>query len=329
MRPPAFWQETEGRDAAFVLRGLLTPVSWAYAAATARRIATVEPFRASVPVVSIGNLTMGGTGKTPLVRLVRRLLIERGLGAAGLSRGYGGRLKGPVCVDAGLHTAQDVGDEPMLLAADGAMWVARDRAAGARAAISAGAQALVLDDGHQNPSLHKDVRIVVVDAEAGFGNGYVFPAGPLREPVAAGLKRTNGVILMRSGPERVGDPVDFLPWDGPIMEAWLAPLGDVPSGPLVAFCGIGRPKKFADTLRKMGADVTDLIPFPDHHPYQADELKRLAALAKERGARLVTTEKDAVRLPLDFRADVKTIRVETHLADPTALAALLLFGDAA
>jgi len=329
MRPPAFWQETEGRDAAFVLRALLTPLSWAYAAATAHRIATTEPFQASVPVVSIGNLTMGGTGKTPLVRLVRRLLVERGLAASCLARGYGGRLKGPVRVDVGAHTARDVGDEPMILAADGEMWVARDRPEGARAAIEAGAQALVMDDGHQNPTLQKDVRLVVVDADAGFGNGCVFPAGPLREPIVAGLKRADAVILMRSGPERVGEAVDFLPWDGPLIEAWLAPLGEAPTGPLVAFCGIGRPKKFADTLKEMGADVTDLIPFPDHHPYQNQELQRLAALAEERGARLVTTEKDAVRLPPDFRARVEIIRVETQLADPGALANLLPRRDVA
>lgn len=319
MRAPEFWSgRAEGRDAAPMLRALLTPVSWLYAAAAAARLATTTPTHADAPVICVGNVSVGGVGKTTVVRAVRALLRARGVEAHALSRGHGGRIPGPVRVDPAIHAASDVGDEPLLHARDGPAWIARNRVAGAQAAVAAGARAIVLDDGFQNPTLAKDLSLVVVDAQDGFGNGAVLPAGPLREPVATALARADAVILMGDGPA-VDDPrlarVTRL-------RAWIEPVGAAPEGPLVAFAGIGRPQKFFDTLAARGGDLVDAVPFADHHPYSESDLAFLAKLAGERGARLVTTEKDHVRLPVAARSAILTLPVTARFADEAALAAL-------
>jgi tetraacyldisaccharide 4'-kinase len=323
MRPPAFWSIAEGRDAAPMLRLLLTPPSWLWAQVTARRIARAAPVRAGVPVVSIGNLTLGGTGKTPLARLVRTRLAALAEGPVCIvSRGHGGRLEGPVLVDPTMHTAHDVGDEPLMLARDGPVIVSRDRAAGAALAEASGHRAIVLDDGHQNPALSKALSIVVVDGQTGFGNGRVCPAGPLREPVAAGLARADGVIWMGGDP---GEARDRLPgFGGPVLAASLVAEPFTHEGPVLGFCGIGRPEKFDTTLRSLGLQVEDMLPFPDHHVYRPRELAALAARAAATGARLVTTEKDMARLPPDFAQAVYVVRVAARMSDPAALDALLV-----
>ncbi|MEO6341275.1 MAG: tetraacyldisaccharide 4'-kinase, partial [Caulobacteraceae bacterium] len=197
---PRWWYVRSGAPAP-VSRLLLRPVSWIWAAATARRVAQPPRLDPGVPVISVGGLTVGGVGKTPVVRALLRRLRDRGLGAHALSRGYGGRLEGPVRVDPGRHGAADVGDEPLMLARDFPVWVSRDRVAGAKAAVTGGAEALVLDDAHQNPALAKTLSLVVVDGETRdgewpFGDGAVFPAGPMREPLVAGLKRADAVVVM-------------------------------------------------------------------------------------------------------------------------------------
>lgn len=307
MRPPAFWTVREGREAAPVLRALLTPLSWAYAAATARRIATARPVRLAAPVISVGNLTAGGAGKTPIVRALCYWLRERGIDAHVISRGYGGRLEGPLRVDLQRHGAMDVGDEPCMLARDLSVWVARDRAAGGLAAVAAGAQAIVLDDGHQNPSLCKDLSFVVVDAETGLGNGRVLPAGPLREPAAAGLERADAVILVGRG-----EP-DFPAHGLPVLRGLVESQASLRPGPKVAFCGIGRPAKFEETLRAIGAEIVAMAPFPDHHPYTRSDLDRLQRLAEAHGAGLVTTEKDAARLGSALPAAAEVVRVSVAI----------------
>ncbi|MBU6372662.1 MAG: tetraacyldisaccharide 4'-kinase [Alphaproteobacteria bacterium] len=320
MRAPEFWSgHAQGRDAAPMLRALLTPVSWLYAGAAALRQATTTPSRVGAPVICIGNVSVGGVGKTPIVRAVRALLAARGVTAHALSRGHGGALKGPVRVDPDLHGAGDVGDEPLLHARDGPAWIARDRLAGARAAAAAGAAAIVMDDGFQNPTLAKDLSFLVVDARDGFGNGAVLPAGPLREPVAAALSRADAVILMGEG-DAENDPRLA---QRPVLHAELTPAGPAPDGPLVAFAGIGRPQKFFDTLTALGADLADAVPFADHHPYTAQDLDFLLKLAADRGARLVTTEKDHVRLPAAARSAILTLPVTARFADEAALAAFL------
>ena len=210
-----------------------------------------------------------------------------------------------------------MGDEALLHARDGATLIARDRAAGARLAATMGARALILDDGHQNSRLVKDASIVVIDASAGIGNGRVFPAGPLREPLADGLARADGFVL-------VGDGAAPSWLEGrAVARARLAPLAPPPPGPLVAFAGIARPDKFFDTLRAEGGELAECIPYPDHHPFSDRELTWLARLADERGARLITTEKDWVRLGHAWRARIRTLPVRAAFEDEAAFDALL------
>lgn len=323
MTPPHFWQVEEGREAAPFTRALLTPLSWIWAAVTADRIARANPVDPGAPVICVGNLTVGGAGKTPVVRALRARLSKAGLAATVLSRGHGGRLKGPVAVDPSIHAAADVGDEPLLHAADGPTVIARDRLAGARAAVAAGAQTVLMDDGHQNPSLAKALSLVVVDAQTGWGNGRIVPAGPLREPVAAGLARADAVILMRGSAGEVGGPRPDLPTGKPVLEAWTEPVAWPPQGRYLAFCGIGRPAKFEATLRELGLDPISFAVFPDHHPYSLGDIERLRVRAAADNARLLTTEKDKVRAPARYRPALETVKIAVRFADPAALDALL------
>jgi tetraacyldisaccharide 4'-kinase len=286
-------------------------------------VAKTTPERVERPVICIGNVTLGGAGKTPLTRTLRERLTARGLKVATLSRGHGGALKGPTLVDPARHSAADVGDEPLLHAADGLAVIARDRVAGARTAIAADADIVVMDDGFQNPMLHKDVSILVFDEGFGVGNGRLVPAGPLREALSDGLSRADAVVVMRTAPAPGARP-DYL--DGfkkPILDAWLEPTIAAPPGRLLAFAGIARPDKFFHTLEQIGATLVDGASYPDHHVFSEGELNWLAKLADDREARLITTEKDAVRLPAAWRAKILTLPVRARLADPAALDGLL------
>lgn len=322
MRAPAFWTIRHGRDAAPMLRLLLSPLGWLYGASVARRLAKSVPLRLPIPVISLGNVSVGGTGKTPLAHLVRAELSDLVSGpVAILSRGYGGGLDGPLRVDPTKHSATQVGDEPLMLAHDGLVIVARDRAAGGQFALAHGMKALVLDDAHQNPTLVKDLSIVVVDGATGFGNGCLVPAGPLREPAANGLARADVVVVMGPLSQDGGD--DLADYTGPVLNAELVPEPISIAGKVLGFCGIGAPEKFDATLRALGLDVVDMFPFPDHHPYSAKDLARLSAAAAANQATLVTTQKDFVRLPADFGAQVRVIPVTATLSEPAALRAIL------
>jgi tetraacyldisaccharide 4'-kinase len=238
---------------------------------------------------------------------------------------------GPTRVDPSLHTARQVGDEPLMLSSDGLVFICRDRPEGARAAARTGVTCVVMDDGHQNPTLHKDLSIVVVDAASGIGNGAVFPAGPLREKVADSLKRAHAVIVIHPkpvDPETTWTDADNRPdWIRscllPVLDAWLEPRSAPPEGPIVAFAGLARPDKFFGSLRSAGADVRDLVPFPDHHPYSAKDMEALGNVASAHEARLVTTEKDAARLTEAQRFQVHVFGVDIKFADPAALASVL------
>ncbi|MDX2238448.1 MAG: tetraacyldisaccharide 4'-kinase [Hyphomonadaceae bacterium] len=316
MQPPEFWTgQAEGRDRAPALQAALAPLGALYALGADARRALTRPQRAPAPVVCVGNLTVGGGGKTPIVRALRARL---GPDAHVLARGYGGVERGPLRVDAA-HSAHDVGDEPLLHARDGVTWIARDRYAGAVSAAEHGARAILLDDGFQNPGLHKDLSLIVIDAGYGIGNRKVFPAGPLRERLSAGLKRADAFIVM-------GEPsvdLSFLQrTDKPVLHARLEPSLAAPRTPLIAFAGIARPMKFFDTLRKLEADLVDCVPFLDHHPYATDDMDWLRAMALERGARLITTEKDATRLGA-LGQDILVMPVKAYFDDEAALEALL------
>jgi tetraacyldisaccharide 4'-kinase len=315
------WWYRRGRREMATTRTLLTPVSWIWAFATARRIARGKPVDPGVPVICVGNLTMGGAGKTPVVRALVALLRSRGQRPHILSRGHGGRLTGPVRVDPARHTAADVGDEALMMAEDAPVWIARDRVAGALAAARDGAKAVVMDDGHQNPSLAKTLSLVVVDGETRddewpFGDGAVFPAGPMREPLKAGLARADGVVLLLPadlpGPD--GDLLALLAGK-PLLIARLEPAAPPPSGPQIAFAGIAKPWKMERALTAAGCDLVDFAPLPDHEPIAEETLKFLADRAATLRAGLVTSEKDWARLTPAWRERVTAWPVRARFED--------------
>jgi tetraacyldisaccharide 4'-kinase len=305
MRAPDFWDGDDLLSRALV--AALTPLGALYGA-TVRWKSNGAPWRASVPVICVGNLTAGGTGKTPVAIALAGMARAKGKNPFFLTRGYGGRAAGPLVV-AG-HSAAEVGDEPLLLAAAAPTVVSRDRPAGARLALERGADVVVMDDGHQNFTLAKDLSLVVVDGERGFGNGRILPAGPLREKVVQGLARADAVIVMGGG------NIALAGFTGPVLRARLEPEGEDWKGRrVVAFAGIGRPEKFFATLRGLGADIVHTMSFGDHHPYTQEDLDRLHSLAGREGARLVTTAKDLVRLAPAARQGIATLPVHAVI-DP-------------
>jgi len=323
MRPPEFWNIKEGRDSAPMIRLLLTPISWVYGWAAARRIKTTDSYDPGLPVICVGNATLGGTGKTPVAIYLLKSFRRLGINAVGLTRGYGGQEKGPMPVHE-RHTAADVGDEPLLLARHGPVWVAEGRDDGARAARSHGASVIIMDDGHQNPQLEKTLSLLVVDAETGFGNGAVFPAGPLRENLGAALVRADAIILMKPTPDYEIDEVLTEQLSSKVViPAYLAPAAAPPKGKLYAFAGIGRPNKFFDALRRHGADIVEEVPYADHYKYKDADIENLFLLASEYDASLITTEKDYVRLPQGYRRGVHSWPVSVVFEDELTMRRLL------
>ena len=315
---PAFW----GRPPGFAAE-LLAPVGAAWDAAGRLRRALVRPFVGPVPVICVGNLVAGGAGKTPVVMALAAWLGSRGQRVHVVTRGYGGRLAGPVRVDRAIHTAAAVGDEALLVARHAPCWVARNRAAGIVAAAADGAETILLDDGFQNPRVAKTLGLIVVDAGYGFGNGRVIPAGPLRENLRHGLGRADGIVLLAAANEP-SVPVDIAA-GRPIAPATLRPVaGERLAGRRVlAFAGIGRPEKFFAMLRGLGAELAGTRAFPDHHPFAAREIAALRRTASRQDAVLVTTAKDFLRLPRSMRDGIEVLEIEIHWPDPAALASLL------
>jgi tetraacyldisaccharide 4'-kinase len=303
MRAPEFWQRRGPASTA------LLPAGWCYDAAGRLRRALAHRQAAAIPVLCIGNLVAGGAGKTPLTLALAWHLGRRGLAVRILTRGYGGRLTGPIMVDPARHDYRDTGDEPLLLAGAAPCIVARDRVAGAALAVAGGGQILLMDDGLQNPSLVQDLRLIAIDGGYGFGNGRVLPAGPLREALGRGLARIQGAVLI--GEDRFGlaRQIGALL---PVARATLVPQTDRARWTgrrVLAFAGIGRPQKFFDTLAGLGAELVATRSFADHHPYCEAEIAALIAAAEAAEAVAVTTAKDRLRLPPNWRDRIEALDV--------------------
>ncbi len=312
MREPAFWWRPGAGK-------LLDPLGALYGAFAERNMETPGA-KAGVPVICLGNLTVGGAGKTPAALAVGHLLLAMHERPFFLSRGYGGRLPGPVRVDPGFHHAAEVGDEPLMLARLAPTIIARDRVAGAKTARKGGASVIVMDDGFQNPSLTKDASIVVVDGSRGIGNGRILPAGPLRAPLEVQLKHARATIIVgpKDGAPRVSQAARR--YGVAIFHARLDPdrgsLAALGGRKVLAFAGIGNPDKFFATLTEAGVTIAERKSFPDHHRYTPVEANALIARADAAGLVLMTTEKDHVRLggdpalsPLAARANTLPVRL--------------------
>lgn len=334
MRAPAFWWRAQPEFRARMTAALLAPVAAIYGGVTARRMAR-QGARVGAPVICIGNFVAGGAGKTPVALALAAYLQQRGAAPAFVSRGYGGTfsgLAGATRIDLNVHGAAQAGDEPLLLAATAPTYVARDRIAGARMALADGAGIIILDDGLQNPALHKDLALAVVDGAVGVGNGRVIPAGPLRASLAAQWPAVHAVVIIGEGAAGDAIAAAAMRQGKPALRARLAPdpviAAQLAGRRVLALAGIGRPAKFAATLTEIGAEVTDLAAFGDHHPYSAGELEPLVARAERDEMTLVTTAKDAARMagaenlaPLLARMTV--LPVTLQFADTAALEGVL------
>lgn len=316
---PRFWYVPH---ATFQQR-LLAPFSLLTRYAHRMRQSRIRPLTVSVPVICCGNLSVGGTGKTIVVRDLTQRLQARGHRPHILSRGYKARLKGPVRIDADIMTSRDAGDEPIMLARDAPVWIGRDRRQTALAAIGAGADCLIMDDGLQNPGLAKTLRIVIIDGAVGLGNRHVIPAGPLREDAERGLMNADAVILI--GEDRTSLAAKIPPGNI-ILRAQLIPDTDLrrlQGQRVIAFAGIGRPSKFFSMLSDSGITASREISFPDHHDYSDRDCQRLIGLSQSAKMQLVTTAKDAVKLPSWFREQVHVIHVALKWDQPDAVERLL------
>lgn len=323
MREPGFWYRPRSPKS-----HLLSPLGALYGAITARRMAR-KGFDAGIPVLCVGNYHVGGAGKTPTVLALTRLLRELGETPVVLSRGYGGRLHGPVMVDRMRHTAADVGDEPLMMVRDVPVAVARDRLDGVALAKSQGATVILMDDGFQNPLLLKDASLIVIDSERGLGNGKVFPAGPLRAPLKPQLSRTDALVLIGDGHAADGVATEIAARKKPVLRACLKPdaaaVAQLFGKPVFAFAGIGDPERFFRSLRASGVEVARTRPFADHHMFSQPELAALAADAQREQLMLVTTEKDLARLrgTKGVPEGIVPFAVQLEFDDPAALRQLI------
>lgn len=295
MREPAFWWRQPG-----LASSLLSPLGLGYGAIAAKRMARRGTL-AGIPVICVGNFTLGGTGKTPTAIMLVSMLREMGATPWCLTRGYGGSIAGPHLVDADRDSAAQVGDEALLLARAAPTVVAHDRVKGAAFARAKGASVIVMDDGLQNPSLVKTLTIAVIDGARGIGNGKVFPAGPLRAPLNAQLARCDGLLVVGDG-EGTRDVVAQA-GSRPVLHARLSPeetaIASMRGRKVLAFAGIGNPDKFFATVERAGIFITERRAFADHHRFTAEEAAELVMAAEHDALSLLTTEKDRARMSGD------------------------------
>jgi tetraacyldisaccharide 4'-kinase len=309
------------------MSGLLMPLGAVYGAVAAGRLGQ-KGFDAGIPVLCVGNYHVGGAGKTPTVLALTQVLRDLGETPVVLSRGYGGKLHGPIMVDPGRHAATDVGDEPLMLAASVPVAVAHDRIAGVALARSQGASVILMDDGFQNPAIAKDAALIVIDGDRGLGNACVFPAGPLRAPLSPQLARTDALVVIGDGAAAAAVAAAIAGQGKPVLSAHLRPadasVASLKGKRVLAFAGIGDPARFFRTLRSSGIEVVQERAFADHHPFSESEIEALDAEAKRDGLTLVTTEKDLARLRVrgalaDWARDIVPFAVTLAFQDAALL----------
>ncbi|QQG35137.1 MAG: tetraacyldisaccharide 4'-kinase [Micavibrio aeruginosavorus] len=309
---PSFWYKPPAEMS--VLSRALIPLGWVYGAITAARMNLIQPQKAGAPVICVGNLTAGGSGKTPVAVALMKALQNSGWykSPCFLTRGYGGTLTGPQEISP--ETGPDAGDEALLLSRTAPTVISRDRLAGAHHAAAQGHDLIIMDDGLQNPYLRKDISFIVVNGPLGWGNRRLIPAGPLREFIKCGLKRAHALIALDGAPD--------IPGDKPVFQARRRVSCPLPSGSkVIGFCALGRPEGFRDSLQTLGYDIVLFKTFPDHHRYSASDIQELKTEAARLNARLVTTEKDAVKIfPLN---DISTVTIDLTFENPEALLSMI------
>ena len=316
MKAPDFWEKNN------ILSYLLYPISKIYGAFIDYYNRLIQPWKPTVPVICIGNVVVGGAGKTPIAIDIGGRLKDLGFAVHFLTRGYGGRLKGPTQVELNCHSSYEVGDEPLLLARIAPTWVARNRVSGAKAAIKAGAEVLVMDDGFQNLYIEKDLSFLVIDGEYKFGNGRLIPSGPMREPLCRALSRTDVAVIM--GGKKTGELENSI--NKPVLRSQVVPGSEISqflNCRIAAFSGIGRPKKFFEMLKSYGLKLVFTREFPDHHQYTKKEIKKLKQKAIDSNAVLVSTEKDVIRLPKSYQEGILPIKIMVDWEDKLKVENLL------
>jgi len=328
LRTPVWWYR-RGAKGAPVYRYAALPLAGLWWLAGQYQRLTAKPYKSGKIVISVGNVTLGGSGKTPLERELLRRLRKRGARPALLTRGYGGSLSGPVQVNAG-HSAAEVGDEALMIAADYPVYVARDRAEGLKLIEGADIDVVITDDTHQNLSIHKDVHVLVVDGDTTgdswpFGDGLIFPCGPMRETLSAGLKRADVVVLWLPDETSVADPrLMKLLASKPVYSARLVPMPRSAVGRVIGFAAIAKPWKFKNTLSGLGYTLLDFLDFPDHQAIDELSLSRLREKAEAKQARLITTEKDWVKLSPDWREKIDYLPITARFDDQAGFMRTLL-----
>ena len=312
LKSPKFWKEKDSK-----ISCALSPIAKLYGFITSVKVNRVTPEKSSVPVVCVGNVVLGGSGKTPTVELVCNILKNNSYIPHILTGGYGGYLKNVVKVDRSMHSYLQVGDEALLSASVAPTWVGKNRIKSAKAAVLSGANILVMDDGFQNNSLDKDFKILVVDSKQGFGNEYLFPAGPLRETVESGIKKSDVVLIVGEKNSDIEHRIKQFNSNIPIFYAKLEVVEQaaVANNRVIGFCGLGYPDKFKKTLVDCGYEVVDFIEFSDHHPYTITEIQKLIKASKAVNATLITTKKDFVKIPDVFKSEVSVVGIKLSLLD--------------
>lgn len=306
MKAPSFWYQPPS-----IYSKILTPTAWIYEHSERFLRSLKKPKKLTVPIISIGNIVCGGSGKTPTSLALGQILQQKGHPAHFVTRGYKGKKQGPHKVNLSFDSYKDVGDESLLLASQNPTWVAKNKVLGAIKSIKNGAKIIILDDGHQTTGLYKDLSLVVVDLNQSFGNGSVVPAGPLRENLQKGLERADAIIRIGKGDLNISKP---------IFTARIIPtVPSLPKKPCVAFCGLGFPEKFYSSLKDLGLEVKEKISFPDHYHYKNSDLIKLLKLSEEKNSFLVTTRKDFVKIPPPWQNKVYVLDIKIQFDDEEAL----------